>query len=57
MASRQSDSADTTVVFSVICVHYCYIYSTVLLFWRLFMLYIYSEIPDNQHYRTTHSPY
>jgi hypothetical protein len=42
MASKQSDSANTTVVYSIMCMHKCYIYSTVLLFWRLFMLYVYT---------------
>jgi hypothetical protein len=45
-------------VFRIMCMQQCYIYSTVLLFWRLLgHTYIYnSEVPDNRPYRTAHSP-
>jgi hypothetical protein len=56
MATRQSDSPNRTVVYCIMCMHQCYIYSIVLLFWRRFMLYN-SEGPDSRHYRTTDCPY
>jgi hypothetical protein len=62
MASRPSDSANSVVL----CVQY-YVYALVLYVYRVLYYcfddilgYIHkhnSEVPDNLHYRTTHSPY
>jgi hypothetical protein len=38
MTSRKNDNANRTVVYRILCMLYCYIYSTVLLFWQRFRL-------------------
>jgi hypothetical protein len=60
MAYRQSKYANRTIVYSIMCTVSCVrisvIYTVLDYCFGDFLGYIYnSEVPDNRHYRTTHS--